>query len=109
MHNHIQPHPKPDSFGKDHAHNYDQNNTYLAPINAALHYLIEILLSDLKSQSKILCVGAGTGTEIIALATAFPTFTFVAVDPSEAMLEVCRDRLQSLGLADRCEFVCIRR
>lgn len=105
MHNHNQRHPRPDAFGKDHARNYDQNNTHLAPINANLHYLIEILLSDLKSKSRILCIGAGTGAEIIALAAAFPTFTFVAVEPSKAMLEVCQERIQSLGLADRCQFV----
>lgn len=29
----------------------------------------------------------------------------IAVDPSESMLKVCRDRLQGLRLADRCQFV----
>lgn len=98
-------HQKPASFDKEHARSYNQNNTHLAPVNANLHYLIEILLTDLRPESKILCVGAGTGTEIISLAKVFPKFTFVAVDPSEAMLEVCRERIEGLGLSARCKFI----
>jgi tRNA (cmo5U34)-methyltransferase len=105
MNNNKHPQPHIHSFGEEHARSYDQNNSYLTPINANLHYLIEILLTDLKSESKILCVGAGTGTEIIALARAFPKFTFVAVDPSGAMLNVCRERIENLGMSDRCQFV----
>ncbi|MEK6580337.1 MAG: methyltransferase domain-containing protein, partial [Bdellovibrionota bacterium] len=98
-------HSKCDSFGKDRAKFYDQDNSYLAPIYENLHYLIKIVLGDFATQSKILCVGVGTGTEIIKLAEAFPGFTFVAVDPSESMLEVCRDRLQKLNLLDRCKLI----
>lgn len=99
-------HSKLDSFGKDRAKFYDQNNGHLVPINENLHYLIKILLSDLAPNSKILCVGAGTGSELVKLAEAFPKFTFVAVEPSESMLEVCRDKLQKLNLLDRCKLIC---
>jgi tRNA (cmo5U34)-methyltransferase len=105
MHSHPPHDAKLDAFGEDRARGYDDQNRYLRPITASLHYLIEILLSGAGPRSKILCVGAGTGAEIIALATAFPESTFVAVDPSAAMLEVCRDRLQDLGLADRCHLI----
>jgi tRNA (cmo5U34)-methyltransferase len=74
-------HVKLDHFGEDRARSYDQNNRHLAPILENLHYLIEILLSDLDPRARILCVGAGTGTEMIALGHAFPSFSFVAVDP----------------------------
>ncbi|MNJ94900.1 ubiquinone/menaquinone biosynthesis methyltransferase [compost metagenome] len=98
-------HSKLDAFGKDRAKSYDQSNTFMAPINANLHHLIKIILSELAPHSKILCVGAGTGTEIIELAEAFPQFTFVAVEPSASMLEVCREKLQKLNLLDRCKLI----
>lgn len=99
-------HSKLDSFGKDRAKSYDQNNGHMIPIYENLHYLIKILLSELAPQSKILCVGAGTGSEIIELAEAFPTFTFVAVEPSKSMLDVCHEKLQKLNLLNRCELIC---
>ncbi len=99
-------HSKIDSFGKDRAESYDQSNGYMVPIYENLHYLIKILLSELAPGSKILCVGAGTGSEIIELAEAFPKFSFVAVDPSESMLKVCRDKLQKLNLIERCKLIC---
>lgn len=94
-----------DSFGKERAQTYDQSNRHLELINSNLHYLIEILLNGLPQDSRILCLGVGTGSEIIALAKAFPSFTFVGVDPSESMLQVCRDRFHSLGLNHRCQLV----
>lgn len=102
----MQSHSKLDSFGKDRAKFYDQSNSHLVPILANLHYLIKIVLSELPPDSKILCVGAGTGSEIIELAEAFPKFTFLAVEPSESMLEVCREKLQKLNLIDRCDLIC---
>lgn len=98
-------HSKLDSFGKDRAKFYDQNNIHLMPIFENLYYLIKILLSEISPNSKILCVGVGTGNEIIELAEAFPKFTFVAVDPSISMLEACQDKLQRLNLLDRCKLI----
>lgn len=96
-------HPKTGHFGPDIAKKYDDNNRHLTPIVDGLHYLIRVVLSELPSNSKILCVGAGTGTEIIQLAEVFPGFSFVAVEPSASMIEVCKERLDSAGLSDRCE------
>jgi tRNA (cmo5U34)-methyltransferase len=100
MHNHSHP-----SFDKQTAKKYDQNSTLMAPIFENLYYLIKAVLNDLATSSKILCVGAGTGSEIVELAKAFPGFTFVGVDPSDSMLEVCRSRLNELKLLDRCKLV----
>ncbi len=98
-------HSKLDSFGRDRAKSYDQSNRHFLPIYENLHYLIKIILGELAPKSKILCVGSGTGTEIISLAKAFPEFSFVAVEPSESMLKVCRERLEGEGLLDRCMLV----
>lgn len=57
-------------------------------------------------QAKILVVGAGgTAGEIITAARLEPTWTFVAVDPSPAMLDVARENLVEAGIAPRVAFV----
>lgn len=86
------------------AASYDGMWVKLAPINNALHLLLGGVFANLPEQAKILCVGAGTGAEIIALAKRFPQWTFTAVDPSAGMLDVCRERLSKLGVESRCEF-----
>ena len=92
-------------FTKDAAQAYDEKNKHLAPIGESMHFLIRLVLKDLPAQSRVLCVGVGTGAEILSLAQEYPKWTFVGVDPSEDMLEVCRERLEAAGIADRCELV----
>jgi len=86
------------------AASYDKLWEKLAPINDSLHLLMGSILANLPQQAKILCVGAGTGAEIIYLAKRFPLWTFTAVDPSGPMLEVCRKRLLELDIESRCKF-----
>lgn len=86
------------------AASYDQQWRKLAPINDALHLLTSTVLSELPPQAKILCVGAGTGAEILYLAQKFPEWRFTAVEPSTAMLDVCRRRVEEQGIAARCLF-----
>jgi tRNA (cmo5U34)-methyltransferase len=97
--------PSTDFFNQEQAELYDERNRKLAPISDNLHFLIKLVLEDLPVRSRILSVGAGTGAEILSLAEAFPEWSFVAVEPSLSMLNVCRARIQSAGLLDRCEFV----
>jgi tRNA (cmo5U34)-methyltransferase len=94
-----------DFFGEAAARSYDERNSGLAPISQAMLFLTSLALQGLPSRARVLCVGAGTGSEIISLAKTYPGWTFTALDPSAAMLAVCQARLQGAGLLERCEFV----
>ena len=52
-----------------------------------MHFLIGLVLKELPTDARILCVGVGTGAEIFSLAEEYPEWTFVGVDPSADMLE----------------------
>ena len=97
--------PKKDFFQKDQAQNYDEKNKKLSRISDNLHFLTSLILKDLPAKARILCVGAGTGKEILFLAKEFPEWSFVALEPSSSMLAVCRENLTKEGLSSRCEFV----
>ncbi len=103
--------PKPDQpnpaafFTTDVSAAYDKRNSGLAPIADNMHFLIRLVLKDLPPNARILCVGVGTGAEILSLAHAYPAWTFVGVDPSAPMLAVCRERLINAGLMERCTLI----
>jgi tRNA (cmo5U34)-methyltransferase len=86
------------------AASYDQQWSKLAVLRDALQLLLGSVFSELPADARVLCVGAGTGQEIILLAQRFPHFRFTAVEPSAPMLEVCRQRAEEAGIADRCTF-----
>ncbi len=94
-----------DFFTKEMSQAYDEKNRRLAPIADNMHFLIRLLLKELPAQARILCVGVGTGAEILSLAKDNPGWSFLGVDPSASMLEVCAERLKEAGVADRCELV----
>jgi len=89
----------------DASKNYDEKNRQLAPIISNIHFLIRLILREQPQTSRVLCVGVGTGEEILSLAREFPKWTFVGVDPAAPMLEVCRARLNEAGVLDRCELI----
>lgn len=84
---------------------YDEKNQALAPIADNLHFLIRLILKNLPVRARVLCVGIGTGAEILSLSASFPEWTFVGVDPSIGMLDVCRERLRNAGVLNRCELI----
>jgi len=97
--------PNPDSkviFDEDRAATYDQRAARIAPLRDALHLLTRLLLSGLRVDARILCVGVGTGLELIYLAQEFPHWQFVAVEPAPAMLVTCRQKAEAHGVASRC-------
>lgn len=95
----------PDFFTKEHSRAYDERNAKLSAISENMHFLIRLVLKDLPAKSRVLCVGVGTGAEIMSLAREYPEWTFVGVDPSQSMLDVCAERLRAAGFADRCKLV----
>lgn len=96
---------QPDFFPPSAALVYDERNRPLAPIGDNMHFLIRLVLRNHNVRSHVLCVGVGTGAEILSLAQAFPEWTFVGIDPSAGMLDVCRERLKAAGVIDRCELI----
>jgi tRNA (cmo5U34)-methyltransferase len=91
-------------FDQKCASGYDQQWSKMAPLRDALYLLIGAVLAELRADAGILCVGAGTGAELIDLARRFPEWRFVAVEPSEPMLDVCRRKAEECGIAARCQF-----
>jgi len=52
--------------------------------------------STLPEKAELLVVGSGSGNEILQLAEHKPDWSFVGIDPSEAMLQIAGERLKSL-------------
>ena len=91
-------------FNKDNAQHYDKRWEKLSPINDCLYLISQFVLRDLPPAAKVLCVGVGTGREMFYLANAFPQWQFTAVDTSSAMLDVCRQKAEALGITSRVHF-----
>lgn len=90
-------------FDKQAPH-YDAQWTKTAAIRDCLHYLLESQFAGLPAESRILCVGVGTGAELVHLAAKNPTWRFTVVEPSVPMLERCRERAEREGFSSRCVF-----
>jgi tRNA (cmo5U34)-methyltransferase len=95
----------PNFFNQEMADAYDRRNSALTPISDNLHFLVRLVLADLPVDARVLCVGVGTGAEILSLAMAYPGWSFVGIDPSEEMLAVGRRRLDQAGVLHRCELL----
>ncbi|MFN3149739.1 class I SAM-dependent methyltransferase [Bremerella sp.] len=91
-------------FDQEKAAGYDQRWAGMAPINDAQHLLLKAILSELAPDARVLCVGAGTGAELLALASSFPGWTFTVVEPAPGMMAVCRQRAAAEGITSRCTF-----
>jgi tRNA (cmo5U34)-methyltransferase len=89
-------------FDEKRAATYDERAAKLAPLRDTLHLLTRLILAELPNNARILCIGVGTGLELIYLAHEFPQWQFTAVEPAPAMLEICRQKAEASGIASRC-------
>lgn len=89
-------------FDEERASTYDTRAAKVAPLRDVLHLLTRLILSELSAEARILCVGVGTGLELIYLAQEFPQWQFTAVEPATAMLDTCRQKAEDYGVAARC-------
>ncbi|SMG29612.1 class I SAM-dependent methyltransferase [Cedecea sp. NFIX57] len=94
-----------DIFNAEFSRQYDASSERLKDMSNNLHALLSLLLRDLPAEAKVLCVGVGTGTEIVRLAKLYPEWRFTGVDPSPDMLAVCAEKLEREGLSDRCTLI----
>lgn len=84
---------------------YDSRIRTLVPGYDTLHALTAALVdAQLPQQARVLCVGAGTGEELVRLAASRPDWQFTATDPAPAMLELARARADRAGLTRRTTF-----
>ena len=86
------------------ASGYEQQQKKLAPVHEGLYFQLEWIFSELPKSARILCVGLGAGAELSYLANKFPHWRFTVVEPSGAMLDVCRQRAEKEGFISRCVF-----
>lgn len=92
-------------FDKKSSDSYDTRFKKIGAITDNLHLLIGIVLDGLPENANILCIGVGTGTEIITLAQTHPGWTFTGVDPAESMLDIAHEKVKAAGLENRCTLV----
>jgi tRNA (cmo5U34)-methyltransferase len=90
-------------FDQQAAH-YDTQWAKTAPIRDCLHMLVDSLFAGLGAEARILCVGAGTGVELAHFAQKNPRWRFTIVEPSGAMLDICRRRAEAEGFDANCTF-----
>jgi tRNA (cmo5U34)-methyltransferase len=86
------------------ASSYDERWAKTAPIRDALHFFLGAVFAELPANARILCIGAGTGEEMSYLAKRFPRWAFVVVEPSGAMIDICRSKAEKGGFISRCHF-----
>jgi tRNA (cmo5U34)-methyltransferase len=97
------------TFDEERAAGYDDRIRRVAPGYDLLQDAVASALeTTLGEDARLLVVGAGTGAEIRAMGRARPGWHFTAVDPSAAMLDRCRRRMQAAGLDERVTYVCER-
>ncbi len=100
----MKPPEPPVGFDEHNAGTYDDRFAEIGAIRDALHLQLRAILSVLPTQANVLCVGAGTGAELLALATHFPQWRFTAVEPSAPMMAHCQRHVAEHGLSARCTF-----
>lgn len=88
-------------YDEEWAENYKRLATITIAGREGLYRLCTAYFRNLPNTADILVIGCGTGEELITLAKALPQASFVAIDPAEAMLTLCRKRLEKEDLSER--------
>ena len=92
-------------FAGAEAEGYDAKIRARVPGYEAMHEIATAaLVAAVPAGGHVLVVGAGGGEELIALATASPTWTFTALDPAPDMIALAQRRVASAGLSERVRF-----
>lgn len=94
--------PSPVLFDAARAATYDEHSARIAPLRDPLLLITRLALAGLPPDAHVLCVGVGTGIELVDLAQAFPGWHFTGVEPAPAMLAVCRKKVEAMQLGERC-------
>lgn len=94
----------PASFSEKQAGQFDARWQKVAALKDALNLVTQLVLSALPEDARVLCVGAGTGAELLHLAGAFPGWRFTVVEPAPAMMARCRAAAEEHGISARCAF-----
>jgi tRNA (cmo5U34)-methyltransferase len=104
-HDHSSLHHVAPGFGADRAPHYDAQAAVALAGGQALYELgVSALTAQLDGQdaASLLYVGLGTGAELVPYHRfSVPGWRFTGVDPSDAMLAVARQRLETEGLLAR--------
>jgi len=91
-------------FEGEGSNKYDARISRLVPGYELIHLLTTAqLLARLPEEATILVVGAGTGHEILQLASQRTAWKFVAVDLSADMLAVAQKRFAEAEITDRVQ------
>ncbi|MEO0801053.1 MAG: class I SAM-dependent methyltransferase [Cyanobacteria bacterium J06642_2] len=91
-------------YSSEWADNHERLADAGIPVREGLYRICETAFRRLPQNAKILIVGCGTGVELIRLAKALPTATFVALDSAQPMLDFCVRQVEAKGLTHRVQF-----
>jgi len=84
---------------------YAQGPTAFVPAYAHMQRMAAQLIRErIGDSGKVLVLGAGGGLELEAFAARCPQWTFLGVDPAEAMLEAAKERMQQAGASERVDW-----
>jgi len=84
---------------------YAQGPTAFVPAYAHMQRMAAQLIRErIGDTGQVLVLGAGGGLELEAFAKLSPRWTFVGVDPAEAMLKAAQERTREAGASERVDW-----